>query len=211
MTVATGITATYWIFSFIGGGISGASDMDTDVDADADADTDAGPDSDMNDAATGKSFLQEAMEYVNIGKVPFMVVYSTFKFIAWITTLASSIVFGVAAWGWMSIFILIPIIAVAFVLTRYATKPLIKVYNAMGYNGEEAQEYLGRVARMRSTISGNTIGAAELKIKGDVLQINVQSKTGETIEFGAEVMIADESADRKYYIVVPEVNLGNVV
>lgn len=212
MTVATGITAIYWIFTFIGGGLVGESGVDTDLDTHGvDIDTDNDPDADMNDAAGDKSFLQKAFDFVNIGKVPFMVVYSTFKFIAWIITLSSSVALGLASWGWKSAFILIPVLLVAFVVTRYATKPLVKVYNAMGYNGEEAHDLMGRTARMRSTISGTTIGAAELSIQGDVIRINVQSKTGETIAYNAEVMIANESADKKYYIVVPEVNLANIV
>jgi hypothetical protein len=81
----------------------------------------------------------------------------------------------------------------------------------MGYNGEEPQELLGRIGRMRSTISGDMIGAAEVKIQSDIVRINVKSKTGESIGYDSEVMIADESADKKFYLVVPEVNLANIV
>ena len=88
---------------------------------------------------------------------------------------------------------------------------MIKVYDAMGYNGEEPQELLGRIARMRSTISGDTIGAAEVKIQSDIIRINVKSKTGESIAYDSEVMIAGESADKKFYFVVPDINLSNIV
>jgi len=210
MTVLAGITAIYWIFTFIAGDLFGDADVDAGVEVDG-ADVDTDTETDAGDSIGDKSAFQKALEFVNIGKVPFMVVYSTFKFIAWIVTLVSSIAFGLASWGWKSILILIPVFLVAFFITRYATKPLIKVYHAMGYNGEEAQELLGRIARMKSTISGSTIGAAEVKIQSDIIRINVQSKTGDTIPYNAEVMIADESADKKYYLVVPEINLTNVV
>lgn len=210
MTVLTGISAIYWIFSFIGGSIFGDGDADLDADG-PDVDADHNTDVDHGDVGAEKPFLQKALEFVNIGKVPFMMVLSTFKFIAWIVTLGSSVLLGLASWGWKSVFILLPVFAVTFVITRFATKPLIKVYNAMGYNGEEGYDLLGRTARMLSTISGSTIGAAELKVQGDVVRINVQSKNGETIHFNADVMIADESPDKKYYIVVPEINLANIV
>lgn len=210
MTVLAGITAIYWIFTFIAGDLFGDADVDAGVEMDG-ADVDTDTETDVGDSVGDKSAFQKALEFVNIGKVPFMVVYSTFKLIAWIVTLTSSIAFGLASWGWKSILILIPVFIVAFFITRYATKPLIKVYHAMGYNGEEAQELLGRIARMKSTISGNTIGAAEVKVQSDIIRINVKSKTGDTIAYDAEVMIADESADKKFYLVVPEVNLTNVV
>ncbi len=208
MTVLAGITAIYWIFTFLVGNFFGDADTDLDIHG-ADLDTDTDPD--LNDNVPDKSWFAKGLDYLNVGKVPFMVVLSTFKFIAWIGTLTSSVVFGVAAWGWKSVFILLPVFIVTFFLTRYATKPLISVYKAMGYHGEEGHEMLGRVARMRSTISGTTIGAAELIIKTEVMRINVVSKTGDTITYNSEVMIADESADKKYYLVVPEVNLNNIV
>ncbi|WP_276485315.1 OB-fold-containig protein [Paraflavitalea pollutisoli] len=211
MTVLSGITAIYWLFTFIAGGLfHDGHHIDHHLDihgADIDTDTDA----DLHDSIGDKSFLHKTLDYVNIGKVPFMIILSTFKFIAWIVTLISSIVLDLAAWGWKSVLILAPVSLIAYFLTRYATKPLVKIYYAMGYNGEEAHELLGRTARMKSTIAGDKIGAAELQIQSDVIRINVKSKTGEAIQYNAEVMIADESADRKYYYVVPEINLNNIV
>jgi membrane protein implicated in regulation of membrane protease activity len=209
MTVLTGLTALYWITTFITGDLFGDAGADGDFNVHgADLDTDVPGDSDV---APDQPFFQKALEFVNVGKVPFMMVYSDFKFVAWIITLASSVVLGLATWGWKSVIILIPVSFVAYVITRYATKPLVKVYHAMGYNGEEPQELLGRIGRMKSTISGDMIGAAEVKIQSDIIRINVKSKTGEPISYDAEVMIADESADKKFYLVVPEVNLSNIV
>jgi len=210
MTVLTGVTALYWITTFLAGDLFGDAGVDGDVSVQgADLDTDIAGDGD--DVSGDQPFFQKALEFVNVGKVPFMMVYSVFKFVAWIITLASSVVLGLATWGWKSVIILLPVFLVAYVITRYATKPLVKVYNAMGYNGEEPQELLGRIGRMRSTISGDMIGAAEVKIQSDIIRINVKSKTGEPISYDAEIMIADESADKKFYLVVPEVNLSNIV
>lgn len=209
MTILTAITALYWITTFFVGDLFGDAGFESDLEvngADIDTDLDGGDDSGVE-----KSFFQKVLEFVNIGKVPFMVVYSVFKLVAWTITLTSSIFMGLTAWGWKSVFILIPVFLIAFVITRYATRPLIKVYSAMGYNGEEPHELLGRIARMRSTISGDMIGAAELKIKSDIIRINVQSKTGESLAYDSEVMIKAESADKKFYLVMPEINLSNVV
>jgi hypothetical protein len=209
MTILTGITALYWIITFFVGDFFGDGGIESDLEvngADIDTDVDGGDDSGVE-----KSFFQKALEFVNIGKVPFMVVYSVFKLVAWTITLTSSVLMGLTVWGWKSVIILIPVFLIAFVITRYATRPLIKVYSAMGYNGEEPHELLGRIARMRSTISGDMIGAAELKIKSDIIRINVQSKTGESLAYDSEVIIKAESADKKFYLVMPEINLSNVV
>lgn len=207
MTILTGVTALYWITTFLAGDLFGDAGIDSDLPTHgADIDTDL----DADDVGADKSFFQKALEFVNVGKVPFMVVYFVFKFTAWIITLTSSVLLGLAAWGWSSVIILLPAFFVAYIITRYATKPLIKVYDAMGYNGEEPQELLGRIAKMRSAISGDTIGAAEVKIQSDIIRINVKSKTGESIAYDADVMIAGESADKKFYLVVPEITLSNI-
>jgi hypothetical protein len=208
MTILTGITALYWITTFVTGDLFEDVGVDSDSSVNgADLDTDL----DGDDTGGDKSFIQKALEFVNVGKVPFMVVYTVFKFVAWIFTITSSVLFGLASWGWKSALILLPVFVVAYLVTRYATKPLIRVYDAMGYNGEEPQELLGRIARMRSTISGDTLGAAEVKIQSDIIRINVKSKTGESLAYDAEVMISDESSDKKFYLVIPEINLSNIV
>jgi len=210
MTILTGVTALYWVTTFIAGDLFGDSGVEGGLAAHgADVDTDI--DTDASAEAGEASFLQKALDFVNVGKMPFMVVYSVFKFFAWIMTLTSSILFGLASWGWKSVIILVPVFFVAYLITRYATKPLVKIYDSMGYNGEEPQELLGRVARMRSTISGDTIGAAEVRVQSDIIRINVKSKTGESIAYNADVMIAAESSDKKFYLVVPEITLANIV
>ena len=91
MTVLTGVTALYWITTFIAGDLFGDAGADGDLSVHgADLDTDVAGDSD--DVATDKPFFQKALEFVNVGKVPFMMVYSVFKFFAWIITLGSSVV-----------------------------------------------------------------------------------------------------------------------
>ncbi len=208
MTILTGVTALYWIITIFAGDLFGDSGVEGDTPLQgADVDTDV----DAEDVGGDKSFFSKALEFVNIGKVPFMVVYSVFKFVAWIITLTSSLFLGLAGWGWKSVVILLPVFFVAYLITRFATRPLIKVYEAMGYNGEEPQELLGRIARMKSTIAGDTIGAAEVKIQSDIIRINVKSKTGEQIKYDDEVMISSESPDKKFYFVVPEITLSNIV
>jgi hypothetical protein len=209
MTVLAGVTALYWVFTFLVGDFLGDMDFAPEVDTGIDVETSA--DADAGDAGSEQSFFSKALEFVNVGRVPFMIVYSVFKLIAWVITLVSSVLFGFASWGAKSVIILLPVLLLAFLFTRYATKPLVKVYHAMGYNGEETHDLIGRIAKMRSAVTGDKIGAAEIVINNDVIRVNVKSKTGQSINYNADVMIADESPDKRYYYVVPELTLQNIV
>lgn len=201
MTVLVSLSAIYWILTFISGDFLG----------DLDVDLDAGVDVDGHGEVNDPSFFSKALAFINVGKVPVMVVLSTFKFIAWIFTLASSMIWNISNWGWKSGLILIPVFLLAYFLTRLATKPLIKVYRSMGYNGEEQHELIGRNGKMKSAIYGDKLGYAEVVILNDVIRVLVKSKTGDPIPYGAEVLLVGDADKGRYYLVVPEVNIHNVL
>ncbi len=207
MTILAGLSALYWVFTFLAGDLFGHLDLGVDFDTDIDVGADTGVDVDGSGELSG---FEKVMQYINVGKVPFMVVLSVFKFIAWIGTLVSSVALNTFSWGWKSMLLLMPVFIITFFLTRLATRPLVKIYHQMGYNGEEAHDFLGRTAVMRSDISGTRIGNAELSINNDLIRINVQSKDGTVIRYNQDVTIVDEIKARNIYIVEAEVNLNNI-
>jgi len=80
---------------------------------------------------------------------------------------------------------------------------------AMGYQGEDAIEFLGRSGTMISTIEANKIGAAAFKIDGNPIRLNVKSKTGERLDRGDFVVIEEEGEGGRYYYVTKELSLRN--
>lgn len=205
MTTLTGISLLYWVFTFFSGsGINTEIDFDgfgdvSDVDVANGADVDAGE----------PSFFSKTMEFINMGKIPVMVIVTLFKFVGWIITLLSSIFLGLAEWGTKSVLILIPVFILTYFIMHYLTKPLVKVYRNIGYNGEEAHDFLGRTGVLKSTIKNNKLGILEIVINQDVIRLNVRSQNGVQIEYGSEVMIVKEN-DRNIYEVVPNITLQNI-
>src|SRR5690606_3626084 len=112
-----------------------------------------------------------------------------FKFISWIITLLSSIFLGVAKWGFHSVWILLPIFLITYFLMHYLTKPLVKLYKNLGYNGEEPIDFLGRTGILKSTIQGDRVGMVEIVVQKDVFRIHVKSFQGKRLEYGQEVVI----------------------
>src|SRR5690554_5425004 len=191
MTILTGISLLYWVFTFLSG-----SGMDTDIDFDGFGDV-----SDVD--------VSDGMEFINVGKIPVMVIITLFKFVGWIITLLSSVFLGLGDWGIRSLLILIPVFIITYFIMHYLTKPLAKMYKSMGYNGEEAHNFLGRTGVLKSTIENNKIGILEVVINQDVIRLNVTSQNGVRIEYGSEVMIIKEH-DRNIYEVVPNITIHNI-
>lgn len=208
MTVLTGISLLYWVFMLLSGDgwdtdasfhMGDVTDLDTAHDIDPDSDVHADP-----------TVWSQILEYINIGKVPLMVVVTLFKFISWLLTLFSSLFLGIANWGIKSVFILIPVFILTYFIMHYLTKPLVKMYKNLGYNGEEAHDFLGRTGVLKSTIENDKIGILEVIINKDVIRLNVKSQNGKRIDFGSEVMIAKELNDRKIYEVIQNITIHNI-
>lgn len=201
MTVLTGMSLLYWVFMFFSGdGIDTDADFQmgdvTDVDASAETDGDV-------------SFGSKILEFINVGKMPLMVIVTLFKFIGWILTLLSSIFLGLANWGLKSVLILIPVFLITFIIMHYATKPLVKMYKNLGYNGEEPIDFLGRTGTLKSTIENGRIGILEVAVQKDVFRLNVKSRSGNRIEYGSEVMIM-KALENNIYEVQPNITLHNI-
>lgn len=211
MTVLMGISFIYWIFSAVLGGFDGFDiDMDVnpeiDVDIDMDVDTDFDLQQNHVDIAHDKevdvadhvdvrqpSVFMQILEFMNVGKIPFMIVLTIFKFFTWAGTLLTTTIPKVVNMGFWSIVILIPLSFLAIILTHYATLPLVKFLKNTGYHGEKAIDFIGKEGIMLSSITENRHGNMEVVINQDPIKILVQSTDGSQIKYGDKVIIINKS------------------
>ncbi len=214
MTILMGFSLVYWVFQLLAGdGIDLGTDSDlhigdiNDVDAHHDVDADHDTDADVHHEP---GFWAKCMEFINVGKVPLMVIITLFKFISWVITIISSIVFGLSKLGLYSILVLIPIFIIAYFMMHWITKPLVKMYAELGYHGEEETDFIGRIGKSKSKIAGDKIGSAEFQIDKDIITLNIKSQNGEEINFGDTIIITDESPSNHYYLVIKHITLNNI-
>lgn len=220
MTVIMGILALYWLFVTISG--AGLEDLDLGFDFDVDvpdadvpevdANTDTSIDAADGDVAPHKEpgIFIKFLNFVNIGKVPFMLIITTLKFFMWIGTLITTSVINVVSWGLWSLLILIPIGIIGIFFTKMATNPMVKFFKEIGYKGEEEIDFLGRSGKMLSNIKDKKIGSAEVIVDKNPIKLNVVSIDGEELKYGDYVIIADESDDKKIYYVSKEISIRNL-
>jgi len=223
MTIIMGVLVIYWLFVFLSGtGLDDLDlgfDFDVDVDApDADvasADTDISTDHDTNTDTDipekqEPGFFMKFLTFLNVGKVPFMLVLSTLKFFVWVGTLIVTQLINVAQWGAWSLLILLPLFFISIFFTKWATNPLVKFFKEVGYKGEDEIDFLGRSGKMLSHIKGNKIGCAEVIVDKTPIRLNVRSIDGEEIKYGDYVIVADETDDKKIYLVSREISIRNM-
>jgi len=217
MTVIMGVLAVFWLFTFLSGAGFDALDIDLDFDADVDVDADVDIDSDVD--ADGDSdvssenepgFFMKFLNFMNIGKVPFMLILSTLKFFMWVITLFTTSVINVTGWGLWSLLILIPVGIVGLFFTKLTTNPMVKFFKEIGYKGEEEIDFLGRSGKMLSSIKDKKVGTAEVIVDKNPIKLNVISIDGAEIKYGDYIIIADESDDKKIFYVSKEISIRNL-
>lgn len=218
MTLIMAILVVYWLFVFFSG--AGLDDLDLGFDFDVDLDTaepepldmDADGGADDVDAAREHEpgFFMKFLNFMNVGKVPFMLIFSTLKFFIWVGTLITTSFINVTGWGVLSVFILVPLFFIGLFFTKLSTNPLVKLFKEIGYKGEEAIDFLGRSGKMLSTIRGDKIGCAEFIVDKNPIKLNVRSIDGEEIQYGDYVIVADETDDQKVHLVSKEISIRNI-
>lgn len=215
-TVIVGVLLVYWIFVFLSG--SGFDDPDLGFDFDVDVpdapDANSGEMDDIDSDSDPSPEKQEGffikfMKFINVGRVPFMLILSTFKFFLWIGSLITTQLINVTSWGLYSLLILIPLAFAGIFLTKFATNPMAKFFHEIGYKGEEEIDFLGRSGKMLSNIRDQKIGVAEFMVDKNPIRLNVVSRDGSELKFGDYVIVSDESDDRKRYFVEKEMSIRN--
>lgn len=218
MTVIMGVILLYWLFVFFSG--AGMDDLDLGFDFDVDVPEVDVPETDVDtdmadhhdDIPTDKSpgFFIRFLNFLNVGKVPFMLIFSTLKFFIWIGSLITTRLINVTSWGLYSLLILIPLVIIGIFLTKFATTPMVKIFKEIGYKGEDEIDFLGRSGKMQSNIKDKKIGIAEVIVENNPIRLNVISIDGQELNYGDYVIIADESDDKKTYLVTKEISLRNI-
>ena len=211
-TVIMAIMLLYWLFVFLSG--AGLEDLDLGFDFDVDVDSDVNVDTAEPDgeipADKEPGFFAKALSFLNVGKVPFMLIITVFKFILWIGSLITTSVINVVSWGAWSLLILIPLAIVSLFFTKLATNPLVRLFKEIGYKGEDEIDFLGRSGKMLSNIKDEKIGTAEFLVDNNPIKLNVISIDGDEICYGDYVIIADESEDKRIYYVSKEISIRNL-
>lgn len=214
-----GVLALYWLFVFISG--AGFEDLDLGFDFDVDVPDADIPEADIEadgaDISDGEAHVEKEpgffikfLSFMNVGKVPFMLILSTLKFFIWVGSLITTSFISVASWGLWSLLILIPLGIVGLFFTKAATNPMVKIFKEIGYQGEEEIDFLGRSGKMLSTIKDKKVGTAEIMVDNNPMKLNVVSIDGSELKYGDYILIADESDDKKIYYVSKEISIRNL-
>ena len=181
-------------------------DADVDLDVDADVDTDIDADTEIStDSGSGASVFADVFGFLNIGRVPFMIVVMT-MFTTWsFTGLIVNKILGVSAAQGLFFWISCSVALVSSVLgTRYLSLTLSKLFP----ESDPATKDLHLLGLRGRVISGQittTFGTARVVVpNGDTLTVRCRVKSDETNPVkGDTVILINYDSDKRIFDVKP--------
>jgi hypothetical protein len=195
------IVIMYWISVMIGALDLSSFDVEFDADVDADIDVDVDTDADM-DGPDSAGWLSAFGQFLNLGKIPFMVIISILVMTLWALELLSNYYLGNSQLGFM-LALLIPTIFVSMVITKILTTPLVQLFEKLDAGGAAPIDYIGMECTVRLSADPGELSQAEVILDGNPLTINVKNPQPRPLLKGHKAIITKVSADEKFFFVRP--------
>ncbi|WP_461587421.1 hypothetical protein [Winogradskyella sp.] len=214
------ILIVYWLVTMISGiefDLDIDVDIDVDVDADVDIDLESGLESaniDLHDVASTEverqhvvnkrtrklKWWQVVLIYFNFVGLPFMFTFTFWIFNWWLISVITTTLTENYDTSFGYTIVLLALIPSLF-LTKIVTTPFKSFFKNLNKDGDKAVDFIGRQARLLSTISEDKMGNAEVVVDGNVMNIYAKSLDGTEIQFREDVLIIKQSENKNYFLV----------
>jgi len=145
------------------------------------------------------SFFVSFLSFFNLGKVPFMVLFSFFSLSVWVIAITlsywlkiESIVFA--------ILLLIPNFLVSLFFAKFCTMPLVKIFY---YNDLQAKEDIpleGKTGTVIIPVSSE-FGQIEILINNAPIRVNATSLDHKKLDKDTKVLVIDYNPQTRCYLV----------
>jgi len=153
--------------------------------------------------------FQSALRFLNATDVPVMVVLTFLTVFLWGGSMLGNYYFNPDGSDLRAAVLIIPVLAVSLLLTRFATAPLRPLLRQMkNPPGETVYSVVGRVGTVRTVELTDRFGQVELLPPGPSLLLNARvAPDAEPLTKGTRVLVVDYDPETETYRVRPDSDL----
>ncbi len=200
----------YWLTVIVGVFNIDSFDIDTDVDIDADVDVDIDADLDVDadtdvDLNAGDSliWLNSALSFFNLGKIPLMIILSFFVITMWVISILANYYLNNTS-ILLSIIYLIPNIVISAFITKFLSTPFVKIFAKAENHIEKNKKLRGKICTVTLAATHDKMGQAVINDSGDTYTINILATEEKfSLQKGDTCLVIDYIAERKIYLIEP--------
>ncbi|TGE06297.1 DUF1449 family protein [Hymenobacter fodinae] len=191
----------YWLTVIVG--VLDLKSVDLDVDTHHDAHL--GHHAAVGHAeAPGIGWLNHALTFFNLGRVPLMVFLSFVALTWWVGSLLINYYLHNES-GLLGLLLLLPLLVVSLLVAKLLTLPFVRLYAAMEKSHDGGERPLGKVCTVLLPTTAYRLGQASVQpLSGSPLMLNVlaASPTAE-LRKGDTALVIDFDEQRRCYLIEP--------
>jgi hypothetical protein len=155
----------------------------------------------VKDIATTNTagWTQATLIFLNLGKVPFMIVLSFIILPMWAISILVNHYTGNTSFA-IALVLLIPNLLVSAFVAKILTTPFVKVFGYL-QNDPDKQQVIGQVCKVLLPAGSGKMGQAVINNKGNTILLNVKSADGHNIDKGKSAVVLEFNKDKNYYLI----------
>jgi len=185
----------YWIIVILGFIGTDFLDIDLDIDADGEADLD------VDGEGVEVSWINNVLQFFNLGKIPLMIWLSFVALPLWFIAVNLNHFLGFE--GFLSgLLIFLPSAFVSLFFAKFATWPFVKMFEKLDADSKP-KEIEGKTGTVTSSATASSKGMAEINYDGSFLRLMIRCHEGQNVKKGDKVLFIRKLDERGVYLVEP--------
>ena len=199
----------YWLTVILG--LIDFKSLDLEVATGPDSTMEFGADTDGADGhpghhagEAGVSFLNHALAFFNLGRVPLMVFVSLLALPWWVGSILLNYYLGNETLL-LGAVLLVPLLLASLLAAKVLTTPFVHVFAALNKDADASASPLGKVCTLLLPATHEQLGQASVRLRGGsplVLNVRAASPAAE-LHKGDTALIIDYDPRRRCYLVEP--------
>ena len=149
----------------------------------------------------GTGWLNGALAFFNLGRIPLMVFLSFVFLPLWVGSILANYYTGNTSWL-LGLAFLLPLLIASLFVAKFLTLPFVKLFTAMEKDHDAGAVVIGKVCTVLLPATASQLGQASVPADGAPLVLNVRS-TGVPLAKGETALVIAFDAARRCYLVEP--------
>ncbi|UOQ77647.1 DUF1449 family protein [Hymenobacter sp. 5516J-16] len=152
----------------------------------------------------GVSWLNHALAFFNLGRVPLMVFVAFVALPLWVGSILLNYYLGNSSWQ-LGLLLLLPLLLAALLVAKVLTTPFVHVFAAFEKDHHDGTRPLGKVCTILLPASQQHLGQASVAVpNGAPLMLNVRAADATTeLRKGDSALVIDYDEQRRCYVIEP--------
>ena len=147
----------------------------------------------------GTSWLNGALAFFNLGRIPLMVFLSFVFLPLWVGSILANYYTGNTSWL-LGLAFLLPLLIASLFVAKLLTLPFVKLFTAMEKDHDAGAVVIGKVCTVLLPATASQLGQASVPADGAPLVLNVRS-TGTPLAKGETALVIAFDAVRRCYLI----------